>query len=56
MMEVVCKIFLVFSAWNKQGLNNLKHIAERTKKREHSIFHMHTGVDFSVLGKVEIRV
>nr|CAH7751075.1 unnamed protein product [Callosobruchus chinensis] len=40
------------SAWNKQGLEDLKHIAERAKKHENSVFHIYACMDFSVLGKL----
>lgn len=52
----MCLIFKKdVSAWNRQGLDDLKHIAERAKKHENSVSHMNACMDFSILGKVDVN-
>ncbi len=57
--KIFCFIYFIFkkdiSAWNKQGLSDLKHIAESAKKHENSVYHVNACMDISVLGKLDIR-
>lgn len=57
--KLFCFVCLLFhkeiTAWTKHGVNDLKHIAERAKKHEISVAHLNASMDFSVLGKIDIR-
>ncbi|XP_031337552.1 uncharacterized protein LOC116166657 isoform X1 [Photinus pyralis] len=57
--KLFCFMCLIFkeevSAWNTKGLDDLKHMAERAKKHENSVSHMNACMDFSLLGKGNIR-
>lgn len=57
--KLFCFVCLLFrrtvSSWTKHGMNDLKHIADRAKKHEHSVDHINASMDFSVLGKTDIR-
>ena len=52
----VCILFRnEITAWTRNGVDDLKHIADRAKKHENSVFHLKSYMDFSVLGKTNIR-
>lgn len=57
--KLLCFVCLIFNtevtAWTKYGLDDLKHIADRAKKHENSVAHLKAYIDFSVLGKTDIR-
>lgn len=44
------------TAWTQEGVSDLKHLNERAKKHaSYNEKHMHNALDFSVLGKTDIR-
>lgn len=43
------------SVWVKGGVNDLKHLHDKAKKHESSVSHLNSCVDYSVLGRTDIR-
>lgn len=41
--------------WTRDGVSDLKHFAEKVKKHKFSEKHINAGIEYAVLGKVDIR-
>jgi hypothetical protein len=58
--KLFCFVCLVMgrekSAWTQEGVSDLKHLNERAKKHSNNNEkHVHSILDFSALGKIDIR-